>query len=96
MTPQTKGLLYYLARYLETDTTARRRRLIDLCEKLTGSPLEIKTLWRHTELQRAPTMDFALVYLTFLYREKQLDCAKDRRKFLLFANPHLLRQRPKK
>lgn len=90
MIKQTRALLYYLGRYLET-TEGAGARLRAAYAKEFRRPLARNVLWRHIHLKtrRAPEADIFLFYLLFLLREKAVTLHK--RDLVAYAQPQLVR-----
>ena len=94
MSYPAKCLLFYLARYLE-EHPARRPVLMKQLRKANGGTFHMSSLWRHTKLQREPTLSHSLVYLAFLFREKALLADPAGKAPFLYAHDELRRARKK-
>ncbi len=91
MTKATRGFLSYLKQYLAKSPGLR----VDLCayhQKVTGRQLYRHNLTRYLALENQPTMDTALVLMTWLQAQGELSPAAIG--LFRYRHPEWLRKTP--
>ncbi len=91
MTRAANAVLLYLDRYLENNPK-RRRALLALYKKTTGTELSKTQIWKHTKRKAQPNLSATLVYLVFLSLEKAIKASPVPGELFDYKNPAWLKK----